>query len=341
MIEILNKYYEDGLVLKQTHPTLPLIIWNYSPRVQYEQLWDDITIQTRGLVTDINGVVVARPFKKFFNIEENRHVPTKDFEVFEKMDGSLAIIFNYSDEWILATRGSFLSEQAIKGREILEKYNYKSLSTETTYLCEILYKSNRIVVSYNDTEELVLLAAIETKTGYEYDIHNIDYSNVGFPIVKKYDGIEDYTKLKKIIDDNAEGFVIKFSNGERIKIKGETYVRLHKIMTNVSTTSIWDILSNGGNVDVILSDVPDEFYRKIKECEEELMFLYNTLNNDYGNYFRIIMNQLEKMGLPGDRKTFAALAKTYQYPSLLFGHLDGKDVSKGIWRIIKPEFEKL
>ena len=38
----------------------------------------------------------------------------------EKMDGSLGILFNYQDEWILATRGSFTSPQAIKGTEILK-----------------------------------------------------------------------------------------------------------------------------------------------------------------------------------------------------------------------------
>ena len=52
MNDILNKYYEEKLLYKQEHPTIPLTIWNYSEKVQYDNLWDDITIQTRGLVTD-------------------------------------------------------------------------------------------------------------------------------------------------------------------------------------------------------------------------------------------------------------------------------------------------
>jgi RNA ligase len=52
MNEVLNKYFEEGLVYKQVHPTLPLTIWNYTEKVQYEGLWDDVTLQTRGLVTD-------------------------------------------------------------------------------------------------------------------------------------------------------------------------------------------------------------------------------------------------------------------------------------------------
>jgi RNA ligase len=68
-LETLHRYYEDGLLYKQTHPTLPLTIWNYTEKVQYEGLWDEITSMCRGLVTDDKGIV-ARPFRKFFNIEE-------------------------------------------------------------------------------------------------------------------------------------------------------------------------------------------------------------------------------------------------------------------------------
>ena len=67
MLETLEKYHKEGLLYKQVHPSLPLTIWNYTEKVQYEGLWDDITLMSRGLVTDDKGNVVARPFKKFFN----------------------------------------------------------------------------------------------------------------------------------------------------------------------------------------------------------------------------------------------------------------------------------
>ena len=88
MIEKLEKYYQDGLLSKQTHPIHDLTIWNYSPKVQYDKLWDDITIQCRGLVTNSNGDIIARPFKKFFNYEEVsiHDTPDEEFEIFEKMD---------------------------------------------------------------------------------------------------------------------------------------------------------------------------------------------------------------------------------------------------------------
>ena len=65
MLDILNRYYDEGLLTKQTHPhpAFPLTIWNYTERVQYEGLWDNITLMCRGLVTDNYGNIVARPFR--------------------------------------------------------------------------------------------------------------------------------------------------------------------------------------------------------------------------------------------------------------------------------------
>jgi hypothetical protein len=70
MLERLNAYYEKGLVYKQVHPSLPLVIWNYSEKVQYEGLWDELTLMCRGLITDNTGKVIVKPFGKFFNYEE-------------------------------------------------------------------------------------------------------------------------------------------------------------------------------------------------------------------------------------------------------------------------------
>ena len=91
-LQELEKYYQDGLLQKQTHPNYDLTIWNYSPKVQYDKLWDDITIQCRGLVTNSNGDIIARPFKKFFNYEEVsiHDTPDEEFEIFEIIWGESA-----------------------------------------------------------------------------------------------------------------------------------------------------------------------------------------------------------------------------------------------------------
>jgi len=279
MLEKLNKYYEDGLLYKQVHPSFPLTIWNYTEKVQYENLWDDVTIMCRGLVTDDKGDIIARPFKKFFNIEEGKFEPTEKFEVYEKMDGSLGIVFWYEGQWILATRGSFTSDQAIKGTELLKKYNTDILFRHMTFCFEIIYPENRIVLDYGDDEKLVMLGAFD-RWGKDYDIS--DWDEWGFDVVKKYDGIKDFKELKAMVKDDQEGFVVKFTNGDRVKIKGVEYLRLHKIMTNMSTTAVWECLKNGDDIETLLKDVPDEFYKKIKDYVRDLRYSHFQISERAG-----------------------------------------------------------
>jgi T4 RnlA family RNA ligase len=333
-IDILNQYFNDGWLMKQSHPTLPLIIWNYTPKTQYESKWDEVTLSCRGLVTNFEGEVIGKPFEKFFNIEENKHIPTKEFEVFEKMDGSLGIVFKYNGEVVYATRGSFTSDQAKWMSNYGKEYNFQDILVEGhTYLFEIIYPENRIVVDYGGQERLVLLGIINTETGEElsYD----DIIMVPWDVVQRYDGIKDYSSLKGLVDNNAEGFVVRFSNGNRMKIKGEEYLRLHKIMTNLSTTSVWEILSNNGKIDEFIQDVPDEFFKKIQDYAFELSLRHFNIYKDYTEYFEIIKDKFV------DRKSFAEESKRYQHPSLLFSLLDGKDISPLIWKIVKPDFKKL
>lgn len=344
MLETLNQYLEKGLLYKQVHPELPLTIWNYSPTCQYENAWDDVTLMCRGLVTDDKGNIVARPFKKFFNMEEGRYIPTEDFEVFEKMDGSLGIVFKYNGEVIYATRGSFTSDQAMWMSNYGKEYNFQDILVDGfTYLFEIIYPENRIVVDYGDQERLVLLGIIKTDNGEEipYD----DIVTVPWDIVEKYNGIRDYSELKGKIEQNHEGFVIRFSNGDRMKIKGEEYLRLHKVMTEVSTTSVWEVLSSGGSMDELLKNVPDEFYRKIRDYEETLKYGYYQVSEYCGkahDYFRY--GKYNDRELEPTRKQFAEHVMNNIHPpyrAVMFLMWDGKDYGKAVWNVIKPNWKKL
>ena len=341
MLEKLNKYYEDGLLYKQVHPSLPLTIWNYTEKVQYENLWDEVTLMCRGLVTDDTGDIVATPFQKFFNIEEGKFEPTEKFEVYEKMDGSLGIVFWYRGQWVVATRGSFTSDQANKAREILRKYNTDIMFRHLTFCFEIIYPENRIVLDYGNDEKLVLLGTFD-KNGKEMDVEI--WSQWGFDVVKKYDGIKDFKELKSMVKDNQEGFVVRFSNGDRIKVKGVEYLRLHKIMTNVTTTGIWEYLKNGEDVMELLKDVPDEFYKKIENYIKDLRYYYFQISEDVGKKFDGMMygkyNDKEPIT---DRKEFAewVLTQPKHMSGILFRMFDKKDYSEIIWNLIRPEFKKL
>jgi RNA ligase len=295
----------------------------------------------RGLVTDHTGDIVAKPFDKFFNIEEGKFEPTENFEVYEKMDGSLGIVFWYEGQWVVATRGSFGSDQAIKAREILKKYNTDIMFRHLTFCFEIIYPENRIVLDYGNDEKLVLLGTFD-KNGKEMDSEI--WSQWGFDVVKKYDGINDYKQLKEMVKNDQEGFVVKFSNGDRVKVKGVEYLRLHKIMTNVTTTGVWEYLKNGEDVLELLKDVPDEFYKKIQNYVRDLRYGYFQISERAGK-----LHDGFRYGKYGDvdpeptKKEFAEFVLKQQkvlHP-VMFAMWDKKDYSEIIWNLIRPEFKKL
>lgn len=333
----LEFYHKKGLLEKNEHPYLPLTIWNYSRECQYSGEWDEITKACRGLVVDHEGNVVAKAFDKFFNMEEHRveEIPNEPFEVFDKLDGSLGILFYYSGEWILATKGSFTSDQAIKGMEMLKKYDYESLTPGFTYLFEIIFSANRIVCHY-EFEDLVLLAVIDNRDGSELDIHEDRsiYRKLGFKIVRKHDGIADYKELKAIIADDEEGFVIRFKNGFRMKIKGEEYVRLHRILTGFSNVDIWECLRGSMDFGALLERVPDEFDAWVREVARDLSVQFENIERDYKKYYAEIMEKNP------DRKAFAEEAKRFGHPGILFSMLDGRSYADHIWRLIRPTYQK-
>lgn len=104
--------YKDRELLKcARHPDLPLLIWNYTMQAEFDLVWDEVTLQARALVTDEEGVIVGRAFNKFFNDDERRHTTTEDWVMYEKLDGSLGVLFYYQDAWRFASKGSFASPQ--------------------------------------------------------------------------------------------------------------------------------------------------------------------------------------------------------------------------------------
>lgn len=56
-INTLREYVKNDLITMSSNNDNTLFICNYTPKVQYEQLWDDITLMCRGLIVDVNGTV--------------------------------------------------------------------------------------------------------------------------------------------------------------------------------------------------------------------------------------------------------------------------------------------
>jgi len=336
-LKIFENYYDNGLLHKQTHPTYDLTIWNYTPKVSFDKLWDEITIQCRGLITDGNGEIIAHCLPKFFNWEEldPKDIPNEPFTMTDKMDGSFGNVFYYDSQWLISSRGSFTSDQSIKGAEILKGCNTKyGLIPGWNYIVEIIYPENRIVLDYGGAEKLVVLTVFNVETGEEGFIKNM--TSEGWEIVKEYDSVNDFKSIKEMISDDKEGYVIKFKSGFRMKIKGAEYCRLHSIVTRISNRTVWEYLKDGRSFDDLIDHVPDEFYTWIKGQTKKFNDMFHITNTIC---LEIFYNEINDTMT---RKEVAevVLSKDRRYKGILFGLYDGKNVDRMIWQLLYPEYSK-
>jgi len=339
----IKPYIEKGLVNENKHPEYPALrIYNYTNKCQIDRAWDEVTLQCRGLIINNDtGEVVARPFPKFFNLEEREHViPDEEPHIHEKYDGSLGILYWIGEEPYIATRGSFTSEQALWATQWFRRNikDYSVFHRYGTYLFEIIYPENRIVVSY-DFSGLVFLALRDTNTGAEMWQTDLP---AAIMMPKKYAPMA-LEKLKELERNNAEGFVVHYpKTGLRIKLKFEEYKRLHRIVTNVTPRTIWDALRTGIGTKDILDRVPDEFYKWVTRWHNKLQNEYDEIESRaHSDFVKILHNEdkdIVRMRASW-RRHFALLAKESKYTSILFAMLDDKQYDQLIWRMLKPKAE--
>jgi T4 RnlA family RNA ligase len=340
--QILPTLIEQGYILSQTHPSLPLRIYNYTAKAQFDRYWVDATLCCRGLVLDNNYRPIARPLPKFFNLNEYQGtLPDGVPNIYEKLDGSLIILFHYQEQWEVASRGSFGSDQAKMARVLLANYqtDLDKLDPEYTYLFEIIYPSNRIVVDYGSAQRLVLLAAVHTQTGLELEHTQVDWIDRAqtYPATTLPEWLKSILQGRGSANDetqaelnNHEGFILQWPNGFRLKYKLADYVRLHRIITRVQAKDIWECLSQNQSLEQFIDSVPDEFYNWVKDTKLELETKYQEIETECQRAFKDL----------GDRRQTAMYFQTQKYPGVLFLMLDGRDYRQVIWKLIKPGYER-
>src|ERR1039458_8568210 len=256
--ELLEHEVAQEYVKRNHHPSLPLSIYTYTRNCQYEGHWNDVTILCRGLIVDSGtDEIVARPLKKFFNYGEHgvrEYAPPLElepFEVYEKIDGSLAILFHYDEKWMAASKGSFISEQAQWTQKRLDERSASlyPLSPGVTYCAEAIYPTNRIVVKYTQ-DDLVFLGAFKAD-GTEIPFRDVASlwplgSAVAIHKAPSLEWLLHRTAInlhlnadETVSGTDAEGFVIRFRSGVRCKIKYAEYVRLHRILTGITERDVW------------------------------------------------------------------------------------------------------
>ena len=309
-----------------------LLLLNYKPKVQYDNLWTPFELMSRGLILNKKtGEVVARPFDKFFNWGENGRETTAQISIIsEKVDGSLGIHYRLNREIFVATRGSFESEQAFWATEHLNRYhNIKNLPVGWTLLFEIVYPDNKVVIDYEGWSGLVLLAIRNRFTGnyMPNKIVKTIAKEFGFKLPQQYEfsSPQEIIKQTETLPASNEGWVVEFKDGQRFKFKGKEYKKLHKIISGFTFKLVLEHHQNG-TIGQIKSVIPDELY---KELDGWVKSIDETIETVTGK-----IEQAYKLAPKTTRKEYAIWIQK-NVPELLkymFSKLDNKDLLPLIYK---------
>jgi RNA ligase len=293
--EQLDKLVEQGYLAKKEQGDL--VLYNYSEKCVFEKKWTKHTENSRGTIYEKSTKrVIAKSFPKFFNFSElsiskQRNIlKQNNFEVFTKEDGSLGNVFFYNDKWNVTTRGSFESDQAVKATRMLSKYNLSRLNKNFTYIVEIIYPENRIIVNYGSKEELVLLASFETETGSDLKLSGLE-DWLPFPIAEshKFNSIEEVIEAVSKMDSNSEGFVVKLLSGERFKVKSPEYLKIARLMSRMSPLTLWESMKDGKVSIELMQSIPEEFRADYEVIQKELERQYTDVQTEVNKHVTYVI----------------------------------------------------
>jgi RNA ligase len=353
-----------------------LFLYNYTPKCTYERHWNDVTRASRGVIFDSKtGELVSWTPNKFFNVNEEPEtqleaLPVKDgFEVFEKVDGSFVSVsyWEKGNEWIVATRGSFESEQAKVARDMLSETTlvqtgmgeaafsqFDALKEKYTYIFEVIYPENRhnegarLVVDYGSEKTLVGLAIFDKEQKVELDTLKAikEFERIGYRMAQNYLGLEisKIMELQKTLPAQKEGFVVKFMNGLRVKFKTEEYVRMNRILNSMNIKTVWEAMENGKVALHYMMSVPEEIREEAEKYKTELEAQFEEVLKEADHEQRLWLPVR-----PKDDKDGAAFkqiglfmkdnSSAFKYPMLVFAMARGKtsDVNRIVKEIIRPK----
>lgn len=315
---------EQGLITRKQKGDLWL--YNYTQKCQWERQWDKWTMMARGLILRTDGTVVARPYQRFFNVGEVpqtfiANLPTYKPEVTEKLDGSLGIFYWEGGQPTIATRGSFESEQALWATEWIRSQGIKKTLKNMTYLFEIIYPENRVVVDYGDIKSLFLIGLVHNYTGIIQPLSLVtsEADRLGLPCVRQ--SSMDLSTILTHEQSNFEGFVLFYPEDNlMVKVKLPEYRKLHKLIFGLSEKAVIETILSGLDPVDYYKEAPDEILDWIRGIE-------GRFNGEVSRLTLRTWSALDHIKELPTRKDKALYLKKH-YPNVIafvFKALDGKD----------------
>jgi RNA ligase len=235
--------------------------------VSSESTFDNLyALECRGIVFDSTGKLVARPLTKFFNMNEKPSTQvaaldwTKVVRVMDKRDGSMIHTVRVTPQespfelntFTLKSKKSFKSDVAVqalawmKTRQNFIDFCQSVTEAGMTAIFEWTSPTARIVLPYQQ-DELQLLHIRENSTGRYLNLSELELTASAFgvqvvettPTARQLNDVIRFcpSSMAEILlklaetEENIEGWVVQFEDGNMVKVKTKWYLERHRAMT--------------------------------------------------------------------------------------------------------------
>jgi RNA ligase len=294
--------------------------------------------ECRGIKFDLEGNLIARPYHKFFNVNERDETRFEKIDLapkhvlLEKLDGSMVHPFYVNGHIRWATKMGITDTSMQVEEYVARNWKYFNLAEYLlgmglTPIFEWCSNKNRIVLSY--PEDMLYLTAIRRNLGGQYVTYNTLketgalYDVPVVPVMSQ--SIDEISKM-----ENVEGIVIRYDDqlGHMYKLKTEWYVLRHNskdaIMRekNVLKYCVED------KIDDIIPYLTEEDAAQLRkfyyDVDAKIIGFANKLECEF-----IDMQASAK----GNRRAFAEL-NTGPHKQFLFKMLDGHSIYESLKKSI-------
>lgn len=220
-----------------------------------------------------------------------------------------------------------VSRTDIDYREFMDKMEDHGI----TPCFEFFSRQNMIVLDYGSSFLKLLACRVKTTGEYmDYDEMVEEAEKFNVPVVKQIkvdlsDPSEFLAMAKQ--EKDAEGYVIRFNDGQTVKVKNDWYVHLHHIVSglNAERNIVRHLLDN--DLDDILPILPQNRKKELEKFSNDFWKFYSRFKKDIHVMWA---NVWENMPSEYTRKDLALEIQKQEkeYQGILFRFIDADEESR-------------
>lgn len=242
---------------------------------------DSIRRECRGLIFSKDGILISRPYHKFFNVGERTETLLENIDlsqshvILEKLDGSMIRPIPIGGSFRLGTKMGITDVAMQAETWLADHLNYENfinscISFNVTPIFEWCSRKQRIVIDY-PVDRLVLTAIRHNNTGEYASLYELKKTAAVYnlDVVREYEG--NIQNMESLMAETRglqgqEGWIIRFHDGHMLKIKAEEYVIIHKAKDN--------ILREKNVIEMILDEKTDDVKPFLLEDDRKKLDTY-------------------------------------------------------------------